>query len=161
MGRRGKAPQAPGLKVLRGPTVGKPKPPARRRADPPTMPTDFNEAEREAWQDTIAALEAHPGLLSRADAGVLELVARQRPIFREAAQFVRAHGGTATVRDDKGVIRFVQVVPQAQLVIKVGASLKALYESLGLTPAARARLALPEDTGTESELLSFINGGRA
>jgi P27 family predicted phage terminase small subunit len=132
--------------------------PLRPTPEGPAAPADLNDAERAAWTETLEALGVFPALVSRADAGVLELVARQKAVFLEAARHVREHGAVAVARDDKGIVRFTQTTPEAQLVVKLGASLKALYETLGLTPAARARLALPEDAGGESALAKFMRG---
>lgn len=155
---RGPAPVPTALKVLRGSRIRNRREP-RAAAGRPALPADLGPLERAAWWETVRQLEVVPNLLTRADRGVLELVARTLPLWRDAAAHVREHGSTVVARDDKGAIRFVQVSPQMQVVVKLGGALKALYAELGLTPAGRSRLqATP--AAAPSALESFLGGGR-
>jgi P27 family predicted phage terminase small subunit len=138
---RGPAPVPSALRVLRGsrqPKVREPKPATGR----PKPPADLSPPERAAWLEVVRELELVPGLLSKADRGVLELLARQVPVWRECMAHVRAHGSSLIVRDEKGSVKFLQTTPEATLAVKLGASLKALYAELGLTPAGRTRVDL-------------------
>lgn len=129
------------LRVLRGarpPKVREPKPATGR----PKLPADLSETEHAAWLETVRALERVRGLLTKADGGVVELVARQVPVWRECMRHVRAHGASLIVRDEKGAVKFLQQTPEMTIAIKLGASLKSLYAELGLTPAGRTRVDL-------------------
>jgi P27 family predicted phage terminase small subunit len=129
------------LRVLRGarpPKVREPKPTTGR----PKTPADLSETERAAWLEVVRELERVPGLCTRADRGVVELLARTLPVWREAMRHVREHGGSLVVRDEKGVVKFLQQTPEMTIAIKLGASLKSLYAELGLTPAGRTRVDL-------------------
>lgn len=144
---KGPAPLPTALKVLRGSKRINTREPAAGDGEP-VQPADFNEAERAAWAETIAEMQTVPGLVKRADRGVLELVARTVPAYREAARHVREHGSTVVARDERGGVKFVQVSPQMQTAIKLAALLKTLYAELGLTPSGRSRLNLQaENTG--------------
>jgi P27 family predicted phage terminase small subunit len=125
------------------------------------MPADLTPAQRAVWNETVEALETDRVLLRRANGGVLELLARQKPFWLAAVAHVEAHGAVAVVRDDKGCVRFMQQTPEAQLVVKLGANLKGLYETLGLTPASRARLGLESAPEKVSPLAAFLTGGRS
>jgi P27 family predicted phage terminase small subunit len=141
MAGRGPAPVPSALRVLRGarpPKVREPKP-ARGR---PKTPADLSETEHAAWLEVVRELERVPGLCTRADRGVVELLARTLPVWREAMRHVREHGGSLVVRDEKGVVKFLQQTPEMTIAIKLGASLKSLYAELGLTPAGRTRVDL-------------------
>lgn len=158
MAGRGPAPTPTALKVLRGAkrrNRSEPTPPSGE----PMMPADLSPAEIAAWRAVVAELQTVPGLLTVADRGVLELVARTEPIFRDCAAHVRDHGAVVVARDDKGVVKFLQTTPQAQLLVKLAAQLKSLYAELGLTPAGRSRLSLSPQKPT-SRLDAFLGGGK-
>lgn len=158
MAARGPAPQPTALKVLRGARVRnrrEPKPAAGR----PSMPADLGPEERAAWRELVNLLLRVPGLLTRADKLALELGARTLPPWRAVMAHVRTHGPTLTVHDAEGRVRFVQTSPEMTAAIKLGAQLKSLYESLGLTPSGRSRIALPAAPAV-SELDRFLAGGR-
>jgi P27 family predicted phage terminase small subunit len=121
------------LRVLRGKRVAKGTPAAD--TGEPTIPADLSREERAAWRQLVREMQTVRGLLARADRGVLELVSRLTPMFREAARHVREHGSTVVARDEKGAVKFMQQSPQMQTVIKVSAQLKSLYAELGLTPS--------------------------
>jgi P27 family predicted phage terminase small subunit len=159
MAGRGPAPVPSALRVLRGarpPKVREPKPAAGR----PKLPTDLSETEHAAWLETVRALERVRGLLTKADGGVVELVARQAPVWRECMRHVREHGPSLVVRDEKGAVKFLQTTPEMTIAIKLGASLKALYAELGLTPAGRTRVDLAPVPATD-ELTTFLRRVKA
>ena len=148
------------LRVLRGarpPKVREPKP-ARGR---PKTPADLSETERAAWLEVVRELERVPGLCTRADRGVIELLARTLPVWRECMRHVREHGASLIVRDEKGAVKFLQQTPEMTIAIKLGASLKALYGELGLTPAGRTRVDLapaPVADALSAFLQKRVNG---
>ena len=158
MAGRGPAPQPTALKVLRGARVRnrrEPKPVTGR----PSRPADLGPEERAAWRELVNLLLRVPGLLTRADKPALELAARTVPIWRASMRELRDHGRVIVVKDEEGKVRFAQTNPEATLAVKLGAQLKSLYESLGLTPSGRSRIALPEAPAA-SELDRFLAGGR-
>ena len=129
--------------------------PAPAMSDPPAMPDGLTTIEQDAWRGLMAELQAVPGLVSRADRGACELVARLEPALRAAAVVVRTEGSTLTCLDAEGRVRFVQTRPEATFLLKTGALLKALYGELGLTPSGRSRVSLTPATPT-SKLDRFL-----
>jgi P27 family predicted phage terminase small subunit len=136
------------LRVLRGKRVAKGTPIAA--VGLPRIPRDLSREERAAWRQLTTEMLTVPGLLARADRGVLELAARLAPMFRRAAIYVRDHGSTLEVLDDKGGVRFVQTRPEMTVVVKLSAQLKTIYTELGLSPSGRSRLSVTPETGAAS-----------
>lgn len=97
-----------------------------------------------------------PGLLARADRGVIELLARLEPMIRTAAATVRDHGATVTLLDSDGNLKAVRARPDATFVLRAGALAKGLYAELGLSPSGRCRVALAPEPS--SKLDSFLRG---
>jgi phage terminase small subunit len=64
-----------------------------------------------------------------------------------------------TVLADDGSVKWAQQTPQIGLAIKLLPQLKALAVELGLSPAARARMAIPTQVKTEDELGVFLREG--
>jgi len=157
MAGKGPAPLPRALKVLRGARITNTQEPTSRHGRP-TPPADLGDSERAAWRETVAQLEQVPGLLTRAERGVVELVARTLPAWRDAMRHVRERGGSLTMRDDKGAIKFVQVTPEMTVAVKLGAQLKSLYAELGLTPAGRTRIHVPAVPAVD-ELTAFLAKG--
>ena len=136
------------------PKVREPKPKTGR----PTMPADLGPDERVAWLEVLRQGETVKGLITRADRGVLELLARQLPVWRACMAHAREHGSSLIVRDEKGGVRFLQQTPEMTIAIKLGLSLKTLYAELGLTPAGRTRVHVPEAPAA-SDLDRFLARG--
>ena len=156
MGRRGPKPQPQALRLLHHPA------PARQPAippnDPPRMPADLSADEIAAWDRLMSELSAVPGLASRADRGVCELVARLEPAMRRAAIVVREQGSTLESFDRDGNLKFVQTRPEATFALKTATLLKTLYAELGLTPSGRSRVNVTP-TAPTSKLDAFLARG--
>lgn len=141
MGQRGPKPKPKALRLLRGASAAS-RNPAPAVSDPPAIPAGLTELEQDAWQGLMAELGAVPGLISRADRGVCELVARLEPAMRAAAVVVRTEGSTLTCLDAEGRVKFVQTRPEGTFLLKTSALLKTLYAELGLSPSGRCRVSL-------------------
>lgn len=152
MGKRGPRPLPGALKILRG--GSRVRQPAVL-GDPPTMPADLSPAEAACWAGVLAELGAVPGLVSRSDRGVVELISRLEPALRTAAVVVREQGATFTVLDSKGQLRGIRSRPEAAFLLKAGALLKGLYSELGLSPSGRCRVAL-SPAAPASKLDAFL-----
>lgn len=159
MGRRGPKPMPKALKLLRHGATATRTPAQPQATDPPVMPAGLDEAEQACWHGLMAELAAVPGLISRADRGVCELVARLEPAMRRAAVVVREHGSTLTVTDADGNVRFIQTRPEAAFALKAGAQLKTLYAELGLSPSGRSRVSVSPAAGS-SKLDHFLAAGK-
>ena len=156
MGSRGPKPTPKVLRVLRNAPAAT-RHPAAAASDPPTMPVALSAEEQVCWRSLIAELETVPGLVARADRGVVELVARLEPLLRAAAVVVRDHGSTLTCLDKTGAVKFVQTRPEATFLLKTAATLKSLYDVLGLSPSGRSRVSLTPAAPT-SKLDRFLQG---
>jgi P27 family predicted phage terminase small subunit len=157
MGQRGPKPLPKALRLLRNAPPTTRHPATVLAADPPTMPAGLSAAEETCWHGLLAEMSSVPGLLARADRGVLELAARLEPALRAAASTLRDEGATLTVRDKEGQVRFVQTRPEASFVLKTGALLRTLYAELGLSPSGRCRVSLSA-APPASKLDQFLAG---
>ncbi len=158
MGRRGPKPTPKALRVLRHPTATSRSPAPVAAADPPTLPPDLSVEEQASWVRIIGEMGSIPGLLARADRGVIELVARLEPAMRAAAVVVREQGSTVVCCDKDGAVKFIQQRAEAQFLLKASSLLKGLYAELGLTPSGRVRVSLTPAAPT-SKLDTFLAGG--
>jgi P27 family predicted phage terminase small subunit len=120
------------------------------------MPAGLSKAEQACWTNLLAELASVPGLASRADRGVVELIARLEPALRAAAAVLRDEGSTLSVFDKDGALRYTQNRPEAGFVLKTAALLKGLYAELGLSPSGRCRVAL-SPAAPASKLDSFLS----
>jgi hypothetical protein len=156
MGKRGPKPMPKALRLLRHVTAStRQQPVAVLAADPPTMPAGLSPDEQASWQGLLGELGAVPGLTSRADRGVCELVARLEPAMRAAAVVVRDKGSTVECVDKDGNMKFIQQRTEAVFLLKTAALLKSLYAELGLTPSGRCRVSLSPAAPT-SKLDRFL-----
>lgn len=121
------------------------------------MPDGLSTEEQTCWAGLMAELAAIPGLVTRADRGVCELVARLEPAMRAAAVVVRDEGSTVVCKDRDGLVKFIQQRAEASFLIKSAAALKSLYAELGLTPSGRCRVSLAPAAPT-SKLDRFLSG---
>jgi P27 family predicted phage terminase small subunit len=123
------------------------------------MPEGFSAEERACWQGLVRELESVPGLLARADRGVLELLARLEPQMRAASAVIRDMGPTVQTCDKDGHLRLVKTRPEAGFLLKIVALCKGLYGELGLTPSGRSRVSLTPAAPT-SKLDTFLSKGK-
>ena len=147
------------LRLMRGLSPATRTPGPVLHADPPIMPAGLSDEEQACWTGLLAELGTVPGLLARADRGVIELVARLEPMLRAAAIAVREHGSTLTVSDADGNVRFIQTRPEATFLLKSGSLIKGLYGELGLSPSARVRVSL-SPAAPPSKLDAFLGSTR-
>lgn len=130
------------LRLLRRAGVSGGQPGTVLACSEPTMPANLSPDEQAAWRGLLSELATVPGLVSQADRGVCELVARLEPAMRAAAVVVREHGPTIECRDKDGNVKFIQTRNEATFFLKAAALLKTSYAELGLTPSGRCRVSL-------------------
>lgn len=158
MGKRGPKPLPRALRLLGRSTAAVPRQSSPVTvADVPTMPEGLNEAEQAAWNGLLRELDTVPGLASRADRGVCELIARLEPMARAAAIVVRDHGSTLICHDKDGFVKFAQTRPESTFLLKAAAQLKSLYAELGLTPSGRSRVSVTP-AAPPSKLDDYLRG---
>lgn len=124
--------------------------------DPPAMPGGLSTEEQGCWCGLLQELATVPGLIARADRGVVELLSRLEPMFRTAAVVVREKGSTLECYDAEGRLKFVQTRPEASFLLKTGALIKGLYGELGLSPSGRCRVSV-SPSAPASKLDRFLH----
>jgi len=121
-------------------------------------PAWLSDGAKKEWRRLAPAL-IKLGLLTKADlvafAGYCQCYAH----WVEAEEFIRQHGMTATLRDDKGSVKAVIPVPQVGIAIKMLDKIRQFAAEFGFTPSARGRIELDKagaDVGdlTEEELIA-------
>ncbi len=161
MGRRGPPPKPSALKKLQG-TYRKDRA-ARNEIEPkkgcPDRPTGLDKIARERW-DLLAPQLVELGVLTLVDGSVLEGFCRH---YSRAVQADRAI-------DKHGMIVETPFGPKLNPAVRVSREswtvLNQLGSKLGLSPADRARLSMPEkpvEDDTEKDLfggpLRVVKGG--
>lgn len=146
MGQRGPSPKPTALRVLQG-NPGKTKlnphepQPAIAALDLPS-PAWMTAKAREVW----ARLRPDLPWLSVADVDMFAAYCSNYSRWREAEDFLEAHGLTfmvreaATKKDELGKIKFIQQWPQVAIAQKCLLMLCKLGGELGLSPASRTRI---------------------
>jgi P27 family predicted phage terminase small subunit len=157
MGSRGPKPTPQALRVLRHAGATPRRPMRDLGADPPAMPDGLSAAEQAAWARLLGELSAVPGLVCRADRGLIEIVARMEPQLRAAWDVVRDKGATVEIRDKSGHLLSVRARPEATSGLKIAALLKTAYSELGLTPAGRSRVSVAPAPAA-SKLDAYLQG---
>jgi P27 family predicted phage terminase small subunit len=155
VGNKGRVPQPPRLRALRG--GSRVEPPFPASSVLPEPPEDLSAAARAEWDRVTTELGSDR--LQHTDRAALELWVRTMPVYRASLQHAEQHGTVMTVLAADGTVKWAQQTPQIGLAIKLLPQLKALAVELGLSPAARARLAIPAKVETEDELGQFLRRG--
>jgi P27 family predicted phage terminase small subunit len=133
------APIPDNVRNLRG-NAGKRKPPSRPKAvvAQPSKPSDLKGEGLAEWKRVTPELE-RMGLLSKLDRGVLLLYCATYGIWHETWSRIMADG--AVTVDERKLPR---KHPLWQVYRDSAASIASLADKLGLTPAARGRMTVPE-----------------
>ena len=83
------------------------------------------------------------GLLTLVDRAALAGYCQCWARWVEAEKFLEENGTTITARDDKGVVKWVQAVPQVGIATKMLDRMHKFASEFGFTPASRTRIGLP------------------
>lgn len=138
--RRGRPPDAPELKVLRGTTRPDRDAPAGADGFPrgaPEAPSWLGDRGRFWFGRLVADLGRVPGLLSPADAHLLGVAASMLAKI-EHAELELAEGGELVARTAEGGIKGH---PLVALQLQATDRLRAVLSEFGMSPAARTHLA--------------------
>lgn len=145
-GRRGPMPKPTELRVLEGRVQhralpkGEPKP----RIGAPACPADLDAEAKKLWKVVVDELTlAAPKLLTRADGGVLAQYSRNTARWMQAE-----HAIDVDLQAGKPLDRFKVLVA-----IKYSQQMHAAADRLGLSPAARTRLSMPDLEDGDDDLL--------
>jgi|SRR5215203_1426363 len=105
----------------------------------PRCPGHLTEAEQARWKDIVASLPVE--VLTRADEQVIERMAVAWTAYREACEALRKTGGTLVDRQFGNVVRNPLLIVKKQTVEEMN----SCGMQLGLSPAARTRIAAPPE----------------
>jgi len=157
MGRRGPPPTPTATLAKRGSWRAKRRtaePPAPREA--PEPPAWLTKPELPIWRDVLAKL-SEIGTLSRVDAATIARYVRALLRWRRNSDALLALdkqgnplGEVIAVRDDAGNLKYLQQTPHVAIVNNLEAILLRLEQQFGLTPSARASLAITVGKATDA-----------
>lgn len=155
---RGRKPTPTALKILRGNPGHRPLNDREPQARPgrPSCPRSLPAEGRKAFRALVRELDAM-GIVTKADAVALELLANAYAEWREARDVVEAEGQTyETVTQAGG--RMVRVRPEVLIAADAWRRIKAMLTEYGLTASSRSRVKAPGEA-EQDEFEDFINGG--
>jgi P27 family predicted phage terminase small subunit len=144
----------PGHRPLNG---DEPQPEPLESIEPPAHLDDVAKAE---WRRLAPGL-VRLGLLTECDTALFAGYCIAFSQYVAANEWMRANGSTMTMRDDKGVVKFVQVVPQWNQAYKALEAMRKLGAEFGLTPSARSGLRVQNPKPSSTEWDKFLPGGVA
>ena len=114
------------------------------RLGTPTMPKGLSKVARAIWRETVDELIiAAPKLITRVDGGVLAQYCQAFERWQQAEAAIQADVDAGRALD-----RFKVVVA-----VKYSLQMHMAADRIGLSPAARTRLALPEAMDEGDDLL--------
>ena len=140
MGRRGPQPKPTALRVLEGRVQHRslPKGEPQPRLGAPACPRWLDPAAREEWRLIVDEwARAAPKLLTKVDGGVLANYCQARARWAQAEQDIAVDLANGIPFDRSKVL----------IAAKYSAQIRAFAQELGLSPAARTRLSLPDEGG--------------
>ena len=140
MGVRGPIPQTNARRAQRGNTRPSVKRVELQAHGKPTVPRDMRDpAARREWSRVVDAL-VELGLASVLDQTALRLYCENYALWRQARERIAEEG--MTLVDDKGR---EYAHPALNIARQAGSEMRKSFAEFGLTPAARARLATPDN----------------
>lgn len=110
---------------------------------------------RKEWQ-RVAPLLSTMGVLREADTALLSAYCHAYQEWCEAVSWMAENGSTMTIRDDKGFVKSVQVVPQWRIAQGAAERMKRLGAEFGLSPSSRAALKV-EKKAKQDEWSMFLS----
>ncbi len=139
---RGKLPRPTRLKEAAG-NPGKRRhnrsEPEFKPADPAQPPEWLSDAAKAEWERVAPHLSGL-GLLTVVDVAALAGYCTCHAHWLEAEAFIREHGMTATLRDDKGIVKSVIQVPEVAIALKMLDKIRQFAAEFGFTPSSRGRI---------------------
>ena len=116
----------------------------------PECPGWFSDEEKEIWNRVAGQLEKMD-LLATCDASALERYVRTYIKWRDCETFLKKHGFVHVAKTKDGKMMDMKSFPHVGISLKLGAELLRLEREFGLTPSARANMAI-ERPSDEQEL---------
>ena len=154
MGKRGPAPKPTAILKLHGShraksreAKGEMKPEAGRPVDPKHR----NESDKKAWTQLVDRLESIPGLLTIIDGLQLERYARFLVRWREIEDHLETVRDSTLLmlseKDDRQTLRLLWNESRS-----LDLHLKQIEEKFGLTPSARTRIQITNNSDSTGKL---------
>lgn len=165
MGRRGPPPQPTVLKVLRGNPGKRPLPENEPKPRPiaPKPPAWLDPEARKEWKRVAPELE-RLGLLTCVDGAALETYCQHYAIMvralKELKQHVKEHGTIMVTYTNKAGAENVVPHPAIKVANEAAKVMRAFALEFGLTPSARARMALPGKRDEVDEFEEYLRHGK-
>ncbi len=157
MGRRGPPPKPTTLKLLQGNpgkrplNIREPKP----KQGTPRCPEWLDEEAKACWKWLVPKL-TETGVLTLVDSHALTAYCDSWSRWKRAVLFLQKNGEVYTVKDGAGKVKYIQQLPQVAIARNLLAVLNRYQQEFGLTPAARSRIAIPDDDAP-SGVLEFLD----
>lgn len=90
------------------------------------------------------------GILTRVDGNALARYCRFWSRWRKAEDFITERGEMYPIKDDQGSVKCFQQWPQVAIAHKLSQQLTKLEQEFGMTPSARARIQLNDNSTLEN-----------
>ena len=153
MGARGPAPTPTAILAARGSwraaaRKGEPKP----KVGTPVCPRWLSDEARKIWRRLVPLL-VPSGVLTVVDGGALARYCDTWVRWHKAAAALDKYGDVLVRRDESGAIRSVEALPYVAIYRNLSDMLSRYESQFGLTPAARARLAVEKSEQTQDDIL--------
>ncbi len=150
MGKRGPARTPTRILKMRGSwradaREGEPEPDASR----PRCPAWLRKEAKRAWKELIPQLEAM-GILAKCDRNPLARYCQTLAQWKATEQWIMKHGDAYPEKDARGKIIGLKEYPQVSRALRLSEALLRLEKQFGLTPAARADLAIEKHNPDEN-----------
>ena len=150
MGERGPAPTPTRILKMRDSWRAKaredePEPDPGR----PRCPSWLSKEARRAWRELLPQID-RMGLLSKTDRNALTRYCQSWANWRRAEEWLMEHGDVYPEKDASGKVVGMKEFPQVGTAIRLSEHLLRFEKQFGLTPSARAGLALPRDNPHEN-----------
>lgn len=161
MGRRGPAPKPTALKLLQGNPGKRPinKNEPQPKAGIPRCPSWLDDEAKACWKRIVPQLDGM-GVLTLIDADALTNYCETWSRWKKAVLFIQKNGDVYVQKDESGMIKYIQQLPQVAIARNLLAVLNRYQQEFGLTPAARSRLTIKEQDSAPG-LMEFLGFGAA
>jgi P27 family predicted phage terminase small subunit len=111
--------------------------------DLPQPPKHLRKLAKEAWHDLTPEL-CRSRLLTILDLKLFELFCEEYAEYRKACAFIEERGEYYPIKNQKGEVHDIRQYPAVSQRTNSIASMGRLAAHLGLSPAARSRIEIPE-----------------
>jgi len=134
------------LRVLEGNPSKRPLPRNEPDPDPamPECPDWLMDDAKEEWERVAPELN-RLGLLTKVDRTALAGYCQSYAKWKQADEWIKENGTVYAIRGSDGGVKYLQQAPQVSIANQCLKQIRAFCAEFGLTPAARARMELPNE----------------